>query len=102
VILVGLMLAAAVGLYVVSRVWRSQPGTRGGRVRAIATVLALAVGLYFIGRAVAEPFLVDFGNPATYHNDWGGPSLAGVLAVHCGPGILALAAMLGALRRRQR
>jgi hypothetical protein len=66
-------------------------------VKVIGWVLGVAVGLYLVGRAVAEPFLLDMTNPATYRNDWGGP--AGVLAVHCGPGVLALAAMLLALRR---
>jgi hypothetical protein len=75
-------------------------GRGAQNVKTIGWVLAISVGLYFIGRAVLEPFVIDVTDPATYHNDWGGPSLAGVLAVHCGPGILALAAMLLALRRR--
>jgi hypothetical protein len=62
--------------------------------------LGLLLGLYLFGRAVVEPFVIDFGDPATYRHDWGGPSLAGVLAVHCGPGLLAGAAMVTALARR--
>lgn len=71
-------------------------------MKTIRWVLAFAVGLYLIGRAVAEPFLIDFSNPDTYRDDWGGPHLAGVLLVHCGPGVIALILMLAALRRRPR
>lgn len=47
------------------------------------------LGLYLIGRAAAEPFVIDMTDPASYRHDWGGPSLIGVLAVHCGPGIIS-------------
>jgi hypothetical protein len=60
------------------------------------------LGLYFVARAVAEPFVVDFGDPGTYRDDWGGPSLAGVLAVHCGPGLVAAALMAWWFVRRRR
>ena len=50
----------------------------------------LVLGVYLIGRAIAEFFLIDFSDPASYRADWGGPSLAGVLAVHCGFGLVAL------------
>jgi hypothetical protein len=53
-------------------------------------LVALVLGCYLVGRALAEPFVVDVGSPHTYRHDWGGPSLAGVLAVHCGPGLLVL------------
>lgn len=72
---------------------------RNQTVKTVGWTLAIAVGLYLIGRAVAEPFLIDLTDPASYRDDWGGPSLAGVLAVHCVPGILSLAAMIAALRR---
>lgn len=59
------------------------------------------IGLFFVVRAVAEPFVIDLGDPATYRNDWGGPHLAGVLAVHMGPGLVAAALMIWwAVRRR--
>lgn len=45
------------------------------------------IGLYFVVRALVEPFVIDVTDPATYAKDWGGPSLAGVLAVHSGPGV---------------
>ncbi|BAL88661.1 hypothetical protein AMIS_34410 [Actinoplanes missouriensis 431] len=56
------------------------------------------LALYFIGRAVAEPFLIDVGDPASYRRDWGGPSLAGVLLVHCGPGVIAAVLLVVAAR----
>jgi hypothetical protein len=59
------------------------------------------IGLYFVVRAIAEPFLIDMGDPATYSKDWGGPHLAGVLAVHCGPGIVAAALLAWWWRRRR-
>ncbi len=55
-----------------------------------------------IGRAVIEPFVIDLNHPATYQNDWGGPSLAGVLAVHCGPGIIAAVLLVTVALRRFR
>jgi hypothetical protein len=72
-------------------------------MKMVAWIGGLIVGLYLIIRAVVEPFVIDMGDPATYRDDWGGPSLPGVLAVHCGPGILA-AAVIGwaVLRRRTR
>jgi hypothetical protein len=57
-------------------------------VKRIALVAAMVVGLYLTGRAVAEIVLIHWGDPASYRNDWGGPSLAGVLAVHCLPGLI--------------
>ncbi|MBG0813723.1 hypothetical protein [Planomonospora sp. ID82291] len=70
-------------------------------MRKILQVLGFIVGAYLIVRAVAEPFVIDLSDPATYRNDWGGPGLAGVLAVHCGPGLVAAALMAWALMRRR-
>jgi hypothetical protein len=55
---------------------------------AIGAVLAV----YLVGRGVAELILINYGDPASYAKDWGGPSLAGVLAVHSGPGLVIVAA----------
>ena len=65
-------------------------------------MLLWILGAYLVVRAVAEPFVIDVTDPATYRNDWGGPHLAGVLAVHCGPGIVAAALMGRAALRRFR
>ena len=68
-------------------------------MRKAAVVVGLALGLYLVVRAVAEPFVIDMSDPATYRNDWGGPSLPGVLLVHCGPGVVAAIAIAMALIR---
>jgi hypothetical protein len=58
-------------------------------MRKTAIAVGLALGLFLIVRAIAEPFVIDMSDPSTYRNDWGGPSLLGVLLVHCGPGMIA-------------
>jgi hypothetical protein len=68
-------------------------------MRRIGIVLLWIFGLYLVLRAAVEPFVIDLSDPATYHLDWGGPHLAGVLAVHCGPGIVAAALMVWSLTR---
>ena len=70
-------------------------------MRRIGIALALVVGAFFIVRAVVELLTIDYSNPSSYADDWGGPSLAGVLLVHVGPGIIALL-MIGAYWRRSR
>ncbi len=73
----------------------------GPLVKKLLLGLGTLLGAYLIVRAVAEPFVIQFGDPASYRNDWGGPSLPGVLAVHCGPGIVAAVLFVrGALRLR--
>jgi hypothetical protein len=69
-------------------------------MRKAASILGLALGLFFIVRAVAEPFTIDMSDPATYRNDWGGPSLIGVLLVHMGPGVIAAVVIAMLLIRR--
>jgi len=70
-------------------------------VRKVLWGVGLIVAVYFIVRAVAEPFTIDMSDPATYRDDWGGPSLLGVLLVHCGPGLLAAAVLVAMVRRRR-
>ncbi len=69
-------------------------------MRRIGVVAAFLLGLYFIARAIVEVAIVDYGNPDSYRLDWGGPSLVGVLAVHCGPGVIAAVLMVWWVRRR--
>lgn len=52
-------------------------------------VLGHLVGGFLILRGLVEPFIIDYGDPSSYEQDWGGPSLAGVLIVHCLPGVIA-------------
>ena len=69
-------------------------------MKRIGVGILWIIGLYFVARAVAEPFVIDLNDPATYQHDWGGPSLAGVLLVHCGLGLAAAALMAWRLMRR--
>jgi hypothetical protein len=71
-------------------------------MRKALSIVGLLIGLYLIGRAIAEPFVIDVTDPATYRDDWGGPSLAGMLVVHCGPGIVAALIIAAVLVRRLR
>jgi hypothetical protein len=71
-------------------------------LKKIAIGLALIVGAFFIVRAIVELVTIDYSDPSSYANDWGGPSLAGVLLVHCGLGIVSAIALIGWWRRRRR
>lgn len=64
--------------------------------------VGILFGLCLIVRALLEPFVIDMTDPATYERDWGGPSLAGVLLVHCGPGVVSAVLIGLALRRWRR
>ena len=65
--------------------------------------LGLIVAVYLVVRGIAEPFLIDVNDPDSYRTDWGGPSLIGVLAVHSGPALVIVAAVvLWFVRRRSR
>ena len=74
--------------------------------RRLAMVAGLGaagiLGAYLVGRGAAEFFVVHYSDPASYRNDWGGPSLAGVFAVHSGPGLAVLIAAGTWLLRRHR
>jgi hypothetical protein len=70
-------------------------------LRKTAIAVGLVLGLFFIVRAIAEPFVIDMSDPSTYRNDWGGPSLLGVLLVHCGPGVVAAVGIAVVLIRRR-
>jgi hypothetical protein len=63
--------------------------------------VALTFGLFLIARAIVELFVVDMGSPASYRNDWGGPSLFGVLLVHVGPGVIAAVVIAIMMLRRR-
>jgi hypothetical protein len=74
----------------------------GGRrvLRAVGVGLAAFIALFLVGRGIAEFFVVKFSDPASYRGDWGGPSLAGVFAVHSGPALVIVASMAVAIWRR--
>jgi hypothetical protein len=71
-------------------------------MKKLALAFGLLLGLYLIVRAIIEPFVIDLRDPSTYHLDWGGPHLAGVLAVHCLPGVIAAVLIARRIRARQR
>ena len=59
--------------------------------RALGLGLAGFLALFLVGRGVAEFFIIHYNDPASYANSWGGPSLAGVFAVHSGPAVAIVA-----------
>jgi hypothetical protein len=71
-------------------------------LRACAWTVGFVLGVYLVGRAIAELFAINYNDPASYRLDWGGPSLAGVLAVHAGPGLAVLVSAAVYLWRRMR
>lgn len=71
-------------------------------MKKVGMGLVWVIGVFLIVGAIAEPFLIDVSDPATDRSDWGGPSLAGVLAVHILPGILAATVIPMTLSRRRR
>lgn len=73
--------------------------------RSGRSLLAVAAGLlaaYLVARGITEFFVIHYNDPASYAGDWGGPSLAGVLAVHSGPGLVIIGAAAWWLLRRRR
>ncbi|RMI33606.1 hypothetical protein EBN03_10925 [Nocardia stercoris] len=64
--------------------------------------LAGLLAIYLVGRGLAEFWIVDYADPASYRDDWGGPTLPGVLAVHSVPCLLILGAAVMQLRKRFR
>jgi hypothetical protein len=77
---------------------------RTGVVRAlrwIGAALTLLLAVYLVGRAVVEVVTVHPGDPVSYRDDWGGPTYAGVLAVHALPGVLVVVAAIWWWRRRR-
>ena len=69
-------------------------------LRRLFTELGVLLAVFLIVRAIVELFVIDFSDPSSYASDWGGPSLVGVLIVHCLPGVLAAIALVVWWRRR--
>jgi hypothetical protein len=69
---------------------------------AFGGVIGGVLAVYLVGRGIAEFFTIHYSDPASYRNDWGGPSLAGVFAVHTGPAVAIVAGTAVYLRRRFR
>ena len=71
-------------------------------MRRVLIAIGVLVGGFFIVRAVVELLTIDYSDPSSYADDWGGPSLAGVLLVHCGLGLIAAIWIVYLWRRRSR
>ncbi len=70
--------------------------------RALGLGIGAVLALYLVGRGVAEFFIIHYNDPASYANSWGGPSLAGVFAVHSGPAVAIVAGAVIYVRRHRR
>lgn len=68
-------------------------------MRKAAWALGGIAAAFFIGRAIVELLTIDYSDPSSYADDWGGPSLIGVVLVHCLPGVIAGIALIAAWRR---
>jgi len=62
-------------------------------------ILGVVVAAFLIVRAVVEVLTLHYSDPSSYEHDWGGPSVIGVLLVHCLPGVLAAVAVVLVIRR---
>lgn len=60
--------------------------------KAVGYMVAGVAAIYLVGRGIAEFWVVNFSDPASYRHSWGGPSLVGVFAVHTGPGLAVVIA----------
>lgn len=95
--LVLLLLLALAGVAAIfSRRWRRRAP------RVIGLTVGGFVAVYLVGRGIAEFWVVDYASPASYRQSWGGPSLAGVFAVHTGPGLIIVIITAVWLYRRVR
>ncbi len=73
-------------------------------LRASGWTLVCVVSIYLVARAIAEFWVINYSDPASYAGSWGGPTLVGVFAVHSGPGfaiLIGLAVYFFRLRRRR-
>lgn len=68
----------------------------------MATGLLVVVLAYFVLRGVAQLLLWVFRPELIGPDSWGGPSMAGVLVVHCGPGLVSALVLVWLARRRRR
>jgi hypothetical protein len=98
-----ILILVGAGAVIASVIAMGMPRHRRRRIhRACAWTVGGVLGAYCVGRGVAELVMVHYNDPASYRLDWGGPSLAGVLAVHAGPGLAVLIAAAVYSWRRMR
>ena len=70
-------------------------------MRRAVLIVGTVVAVFLIVRAVVELLTIHYSDPSSYEHDWGGPSLIGVLLVHCLPGVIAAVAIVLVIRRRR-
>ena len=70
-------------------------------MRRTALLAGAVLAVYLVGRGIVELFVINYHDPSSYRKDWGGPSLAGVLAVHTGPALLIIGALLVRMLRHR-
>jgi hypothetical protein len=78
------------------------PSFRRKAPRHLGLLVLGALAAFLGERGIDEFWVVDYSDAASYQHAWGGPSLAGVLAVDSGPGLAIVAAASVWLRRRWR
>jgi hypothetical protein len=71
-------------------------------IRRTALIVSAVLAVFLVARGIGELFAIHYSDPASYRKDWGGPSLAGVLAVHTGPALLVIGAAIVWWRRRSK
>ena len=84
------------------RTYRVAAQGHDGRMRTVGLIVGSVVAAFLIVRALVEVFTIHYSDPSSYQHDWGGPGIAGVLLVHCLPGLLAAFAVLVGVRRHRR
>lgn len=96
------VLALCIVLVILGIFALAMPRHRGRIGRFALWLVGGLIAVYLVIRAVVEFFIIRYGDPASYHNSWGGPSLVGVFLVHSGPGFLILLGSCVYLARRRR
>jgi hypothetical protein len=71
-------------------------------MRRAGLIAGSVLAAFFIVRAIVELVTLDYADPSSYEHDWGGPTVVGVLLVHCFPGFVAAAAVVLVMRRSRR
>jgi hypothetical protein len=68
-------------------------------VKRALLILGAIVAAFLIVRAIVEVLTLHYSDLSSYEHDWGGPSVIGVLLVHCLPGVIAAIAVILVIRR---
>ena len=98
------LLVVGIAVVIILAVALTSSRLRPRLLRASAWMLVGVVSIYLIARAIAEFWVINYSDPASYASSWGGPTLIGVFAVHSGPGLailIGLAVSAYRLRRRR-